>query len=486
MGGSACCVVGCNVRSHDGQGKKIDNGLSFYSFPAWRQNQGSYVSEVTKGRRLAWISAVRRKDIKFSNIPRSFKVCSRHFHSGKPSYEMDQSHPDWVPTLHLGHSEDEIGGDGAEVEVAVDEEHADQDEAEAEAAEDEVAHSPTAKRQRTECQFCERSSAEINRLLQENRELRCELNKRKMDENFLEANTDKVRYYTGLPCFAILVALFNNVKPFLPVVKNLSPFQMILLTLMRLRLDLPVQHLAHLFHVSCETFSTAFADTIDVLYARLNPLVHWPERHCLQATMPNKFLEAFGQRVALIVDCFEIQTERPSKLKSHVQAFSHYQSMDTLKYLIGITPQGAVSFISKGWEGNASDMHITENSGLLNKLLPGDVVLADRGFDIKESVGLMCAEVKVPALTTGQYQLDVKDAESTRALAHLKIHVERVIDSMRNKHTILQKTIPTNLLLQCEDEKITVLDKIVNVCCILINMCPSEAVKPNDSEQCAF
>lgn len=30
----------------------------------------------------------------------------------------------------------------------------------------------------------------------------------------------------------------------------------------------------------------------------------------------------------------------------------------------------------------------------LDKLLPGDLVLADQGFDIKESVGLMCAEVK--------------------------------------------------------------------------------------------
>ncbi|XP_049432846.1 uncharacterized protein LOC125889147 [Epinephelus fuscoguttatus] len=512
MGGSTCCVIGCSGRSHDGQGKKINNGMSFYSFPAWRQNQGSYVSHVTKGRRMAWISAVGRLDLKFSNIPRSYKVCSRHFHSGKPAYEMDESHPDWAPTLHLGHFEDhateshqqshqlkkgkmevtaadgvegenqaenEVCGKWAEVVVAVDEDHGDQDEEEA--AEDEVAHEPTAKRPKTECQFCERSSAEIDRLLQENKELRCELNKRRMDEHFLEANTDKVQYYTGLPCFAILVALFNNVKPSLPVTKNLSPFQMILLTLMRLRLDLPVQHLAHLFSVSCETLSTAFADTVDVLYAHLNPLVHWPERHCLQATKPQKFLEAFGQRAVIIVDCFEIRTERQSDVKSHPLALSHSKSMDTMKYLIGITPQGAISFISKGWEGHSSDMHITENCGLLNKLSPGDIVLADRGFDIKESVGLMCAEVKAPAITNGQCQLDAKDEESTRAIAHLRVHVGRVIDGMRNKYTMLHKTIPASLLLPCEGEEMTLLDKIVNVCFILINMCPNVAAKPDES-----
>ncbi|XP_026095340.1 uncharacterized protein LOC113067230 isoform X3 [Carassius auratus] len=103
--GRTCCVVGCSVRSHDRQGTKLDNALSFFSFPVWRKNQGSYVSDVTKRRRLSWISAVRRKDINFSSIPRSLKVCSRHFYSGKPSYEMDESNPDWAPTLHLGHCE---------------------------------------------------------------------------------------------------------------------------------------------------------------------------------------------------------------------------------------------------------------------------------------------------------------------------------------------------------------------------------------------
>lgn len=156
-----------------------------------------------------------------------------------------------------------------------------------------------------------------------------------------------------------------------------------------------------------------------------------------------------------------------------------------MKYLIGITPQGAISFISKGWGGRDSDKHITENCGILNKLLPGDIVLADRGFDIKDSVGMMCAEVKVPAFTKGRCQLDAKAVENTRAIAHLRIHVERVIGSMRNKYTMLHKRIPVSLLLPCEGEEMTLLDKIVNVSCILTNMCPSVVVKPDENEKCA-
>ena len=51
-----------------------------------------------------------------------------------------------------------------------------------------------------------------------------------------------------------------------------------------------------------------------------------------------------------------------------------------------ITPQGSVCFISNGWGGRASDKHITENCGLLNKIIPGDTILADRGFDIIKSL----------------------------------------------------------------------------------------------------
>lgn len=220
-----------------------------------------------------------------------------------------------------------------------------------------------------------------------------------------------------------------------------------------------------------------------MLYARINNFVHWAKRHCFQATMPHQFLEAFEKCATIIVDCFEIHTGRPSNSQAHAQAFSHYKGTHTMKYLIGITPQGAVAFISKGWGGRASDKHITENYGLLNKLLPGDIVLADRGFDIKDSVGMMCAEVKVPAVTNGRC-LDVKDVENTRAIAHLRIHVERVIDSMRNKYTMIHKRIPISLLLPREGEEMTNPDKIVNVCCSLFNICPSVVVKPDGYVMC--
>ena len=88
-----------------------------------------------------------------------------------------------------------------------------------------------------------------------------------------------------------------------------------------------------------------------------------------------------------------------------------------MKYLIGITPQGTVYFISKGWGGRTSDKHLTERSGFLDHLNPGDVRLADRGFDVADSVGLYNAELKIPAFTRGKKQLGPVELGSTRGLA---------------------------------------------------------------------
>ena len=88
---------------------------------------------------------------------------------------------------------------------------------------------------------------------------------------------------------------------------------------------------------------------------------------------------------------------------------------------------GVITFISKGYGGRASDTYITNDCGVLENLLPGDVVLADRGFSIAEDVGFFAAKVVIPAKTRGKMQLTPFEIEETRRLAHLRIHVERVI-----------------------------------------------------------
>ncbi|XP_065136251.1 uncharacterized protein [Paramisgurnus dabryanus] len=510
MPGSHCCVKNCSSTSHDAYGKHRNNGTQFFRLPKWRQHQGEQISDLTRRRRIAWLAAIRRKDLTFDFTPQSMRVCSLHFHSGKPSFEMLENHPDWTPSLRLGHN-DVKETDEARYQRQVkrrtqkrppeqdhqqppppaqdyqqpsppDQDHQqpsppDQDHQQppSPAQGHQQQQPPSPPTQEMECGLCTSRRDVINSLLEENRELKRELDEYRMNENFLGGDDNTVKYYTGLPNFALFQTLLITLTPYLPQcrMKKLSSFQLVLLTLMRLRLDLPIQHLSHLFRVHRTTVADAFHHTLGVMYAQLCPLVHWPSRECLLTSMPHQFVESFGNNVAAIVDCFEVFIEKPSNVLARAQTFSQYKHAYTMKYLIVITPQGVISFISNGWGGRTSDKHITEQSGFLNKLLPGDIVLADRGFNIRESVGMMCAEVKLPTFTRGRAQLEAKDVEETRAIAHLRIHVERVIGVVRNKFKFLHSTVPVHMLVKCEGENLMPLDKIVTVCSALTNMCKS-------------
>lgn len=64
-------------------------------------------------------------------------------------------------------------------------------------------------------------------------------------------------------------------------------------------------------------------------------------------------------------------------LDAWAQTWCNYKHYNTVKFLIGLAPQGVITYISKGWRGRVSDVHLTENSGLLDNL---NLILADLGF----------------------------------------------------------------------------------------------------------
>ena len=97
-----------------------------------------------------------------------------------------------------------------------------------------------------------------------------------------------------------------------------------------------------------------------------------------------------------------------------------------------------------------SDKYLTENCGFIDKLLPGDVVLADRVFDIAEAVGMVQARLHLPAFTRGKDQLSALEVEETREIANVRIHVERVIGALKQKFLFAEHT--TNRLCYEEEQ----------------------------------
>ena len=126
-------------------------------------------------------------------------------------------------------------------------------------------------------------------------------------------------------------------------------FEQLLLCLIRLRLGVSVVDLSKRFHVSKTTVSRIFLDMLELLYVYLKPLINWPERPEIQISMPQCFVDNFGRKITVIIDCFELYNDRPKTLTARNLTWFSYKHYHTAKYLIGITPQGSISFISQGY-----------------------------------------------------------------------------------------------------------------------------------------
>ena len=90
--------------------------------------------------------------------------------------------------------------------------------------------------------------------------------------------------------------------------------------------------------------------------------------------------------------------DRPASLLARAQTYSSYKHHNTVKYFIGITPQETVSYIADRWGGRTRDKYLTEHCSLLDNVVPGDTILGDRGFDIRDSVGFRCSKLDVLCL----------------------------------------------------------------------------------------
>ena len=77
----------------------------------------------------------------------------------------------------------------------------------------------------------------------------------------------------------------------------------------------------------------------------MQELIYWPDREALHKTMPACFQAqaSFGKKVAVIINCFEIFIERPSKLQACASTWSTINT-NTMKVLMGIASQGVCIF----------------------------------------------------------------------------------------------------------------------------------------------
>ena len=444
-----CAVFKCGNRSGRDKDKR------FFRLPRVITHQGAKALDLSRRRQVEWLAKIKRKNLRQEQYFNT-RVCSDHFISGSPAALFDENSPDWAPSINLGHDselrEDSVKAVSgryaraversrkrgfAEVEPEVDPEAPETDSrTDADIAADnetdvdtgnsgtEAVYEGNSVRTQTDLSMTvtedtarqqdeikllksqlETTKEENRTLIQTVEKLRQEVEDTSLNEAYCKDNDVKILHYTGLSTWELLQKLFDYIKQDLKKHSALSPFQQLLVTLMRLRLSLCGKDLGYRFKVHESTICRTFEFVVGLLYAKLKPLIIWPSRDALVKTMPMVFRKHYPHCVVIIIDCFEIFVDRPTDLLARAQTYSQYKHHNTIKYLIGITPQGTVSYISEGWGGRTSDKFITEHCSLLENLVPGDTVLADRGFDISDSVGAYCSTLRTPVFTLGRSQL---------------------------------------------------------------------------------
>ena len=240
----------------------------------------------------------------------------------------------------------------------------------------------------------------------------------------------------------------------------LHPKEELFITLCRLRQGFGEEHLAHLYGVSQATISRIIITWVNFLYLKFKDVPMWPSRELINKHMPEQFKEKYPS-TRVIIDCTEVQCQMPSSLRLNSELFSSYKNHTTLKALVGITPGGALSFVSQLYTGHISDREIVLRSGFLEqKFNNGDSVMADKGFTVQDllppGVGL-----NIPPFLGSQGQMSPDDVVKTQSIASLRVHVERAINKIKNFH-IWDGVVPLNLF--------GVVNQMWTVCAVLCNL----------------
>ena len=154
-----------------------------------------------------------------------------------------------------------------------------------------------------------------------------------------------------------------------------------LLTLMKLKLGLLFEDLGDRFSISKATASRIFACWIEAMALRLKSLIYMPDEEKVRATLPPRFSSC--PDVVSIIDCSEIFIETPKDLELQSATWSDYKHHNTLKFLISVTPNSFIIFVSEPYTGRISDKAITNDCGFYDTVPSFTRIMADKGFNIR-------------------------------------------------------------------------------------------------------
>ena len=252
-----------------------------------------------------------------------------------------------------------------------------------------------------------------------------------------------IEFYTGFPTYELFMIFFSAIRPSAARMtsvyytasdelssrgrpRSMDPIDELFMFLCRLKCGFLAEDLSVRFNIHRSSVSRKIITWTNYLYFLLGSINIWPDRETILKHMPQDF-KILYPKTRIIIDCTEIFTEKPSSLALSSKTFSSYKSHNTWKGLVGIAPNGAVTFISALYSGCMSDIDITKLCGLLELLEPGDQIMADKGFVLNKLLEGTGITIATPHFLCTDGQFTPSKIEDNQKIASLRIHVERHI-----------------------------------------------------------
>ena len=187
-----------------------------------------------------------------------------------------------------------------------------------------------------------------------------------------------------------------------------------------------------------------FTTYIQLMYKTFRDMQSFlfPQRSHLKKFLPKVFNSV--KNIRCVVDCTEFPIECSRNFARQGNTFSSYKHTNTFKCLIAVTPNGGACFVSDLFEGAIDDIRIFRECGIIKYLEPNDVVLADRGFTVRELLNPLQVELRIPSFLKGRGSLTAAEELETRRIVKARIHVERFNERLK-KFKLVGRKIPLTL-----------------------------------------
>ena len=115
-----------------------------------------------------------------------------------------------------------------------------------------------------------------------------------------------------------------------------------------------------------------------------------------------------------------------------------------MKIIVGQTPQGAVSYVSRAFLGKITDNALLECSLFVSGMLEAYTdILGDKGFNNFSILAAKGIGLHIPPKNRKGYEFTLKNANDTRLFANKRIHIERVMSRIK-AFSWLKRDIPSS------------------------------------------